>query len=85
MHCHHHHHQHSAATATATTTTPCTSAHPKSQVHREIIVELKVTSRSDNPITEYLLCNILFGCEGKEFLVFAALYKNLQNADCENT
>jgi hypothetical protein len=54
-------------------------------MQREIIVELKVTPRSDNPITEYLLCNVLFGCEGKEFLVFTALYKNLQNADCENT
>jgi hypothetical protein len=40
---------------------------PKSWVQREIIVELKVTPRNDNPITEYLLCNVLFGCEGKEF------------------
>jgi hypothetical protein len=54
-------------------------------VQWEIIVELKVTPRSDNPITEYMLCNDLFGCEGRGFLVFAALHKNLQNADCENT
>jgi hypothetical protein len=54
-------------------------------VQREIIVELKVTPRSDNPITEYLLCNVLFGCKHREFLVFAALHKNLQNAGCENT
>jgi hypothetical protein len=84
VHYHHHHHQNSAATATAIAT-PCTSAGPKSQVQWEIIVELKVTPRSDNPITEYMLCNDLFGCEGRGFLVFAALHKNLQNADCENT
>jgi hypothetical protein len=83
VHYHHHHHQHSAATATATT--PSTSEDPKSLVQWEIIEELKVTPRSDKPITEYLLYNVLFGCEGKEFLVFTALHKNLQHADCENT
>jgi hypothetical protein len=81
VHYHHHHHQNLAATAT----TPHTLARPKSRVQWEIIVELEVTPRSYNPITEYLLCNVLFGCEGREFLVFTALHKNLQNADCENT
>jgi len=33
----------------------------------EIIVKLKVTPRSDSPITEYLLCDVVFGCEGNEF------------------
>ena len=33
----------------------------------EIIVELKVTPRSDSPIAEYLLCDVVFGCEGNEF------------------
>jgi len=26
-----------------------------------------------------------FGCESREFSVFTALYKNLQNTDCEKT
>jgi len=33
----------------------------------EIIVELKVTPRSDSPIAEYLLCDVVSGCEGNEF------------------
>jgi len=41
--------------------------------------------RSDNPITEYLRCNVLFICEDKEFLVFIVLYKNFQNTYCDNT
>ena len=50
---------------TASVTTPHTPEHPRSQVQREIIVELKATPRSDNAITEYLLCNVVFGCEGR--------------------
>jgi len=56
-----HHYQHSAATATILAKSAC----PKLWVQPEIIVELKVPSKCNNPITEYLLCNVSFGCTGK--------------------
>jgi hypothetical protein len=65
-------------------TIPYTPAKPKLYVQHEIIVAVNVTPRSNNPIAEYLSCNVLLDCESRE-LAFTALHTNLQNADSENT
>jgi hypothetical protein len=50
-----------------------------------IVVPISLDYDLPLTITEYLVDNGLYGCEGKEFLVFVVLHKNLQNPDSENT
>lgn len=54
--------------------------YPKIQLWQKIKAELKVAFSSINSNIEYLQCNVLSGCAGKEFLVFITLHKKFPNS-----